>query len=101
MNMGELSNLGWENRCDTYDTYHKKITDFEIVVSPGNFRASRFSPGNAKGQRERQRHDPERARQFNRRCGRQSVRPVAHARADHRGNIVDRHARPQTELRLA
>lgn len=32
--MSQLSNLeGWTNRCDTYDTYYKKINDYEICVT--------------------------------------------------------------------
>ena len=31
--MRRLSELGWQNRCDTFDTYYKKINNYEIVVS--------------------------------------------------------------------
>ncbi len=30
--MCRLSEMGWSNRCDTYDTYSKKINDYEIMV---------------------------------------------------------------------
>jgi len=32
-NMNGLLELGWENRCDTFDTYYKKINDYEVCVS--------------------------------------------------------------------
>lgn len=31
--MCRLSDLGWRNRCDTFDTYYKKINDYEVCVS--------------------------------------------------------------------
>ena len=31
--MCRLSDLGWRNRCDTYDAYYKKINDYEVCVS--------------------------------------------------------------------
>ena len=31
--MCRLSDLGWKNRCDTYDAYYKKINDYEVCVS--------------------------------------------------------------------
>lgn len=31
--MSGLSSLGWKNQCDTFDTYYKKIGDYEILVS--------------------------------------------------------------------
>ena len=31
--MHNLCQLGWLNRCDTFDSYYKKINHYEIVVS--------------------------------------------------------------------
>jgi len=32
-NMNKLLELGWNHRYDTFETYYKKIGDYEIIVS--------------------------------------------------------------------
>jgi hypothetical protein len=31
--MTRLSDLGWKNQFDTFDTYYKKINNYEVIVS--------------------------------------------------------------------
>ncbi len=31
--MNQLTSLGWNSRFDTFETYYKKIGDYEIIVS--------------------------------------------------------------------